>query len=525
MNVSPSKIEYRLFIRLFLIAALMLLFSLVNAAPGISIDNPDSALSITLSQFPGTFISLNQAINLALKNSTSVLEASAVLKSAKGILRREKGAFDPELFAEAQKSSVHEPAASLIPGVGSFSFVQADVLLTGSAGLRFKLPTGTKLEASVNSTKLETNSQFALLNPQYSSFGKLEFTQPLLAGFGPAAWAGVSSARRSYDAAQAGYQASLLLMAALVEQTYWDLYAAERDLAVQMLIRDQAAAFLQETQLRAASGLVGPNQVANATVFLAEQEQTVLDQEEDLDKISNQLTTLLGQRPTGLLRYRPSDIPPSELPIENIDSLLERAYSNNQTLKAFELNWAAAKAQAKGGTWNALPKLDLFGSLGANGLSGTDTLVGPFNGNANRSWTQVFERDYPTWNVGVRLTFPLGLRSGFGEQERLQGEADRAYQQYLAVKRALEEQVRAAYQELVHAKQRLESAQKGVEASAEQVRIGMLEYQAGRTTAFELVRLRADMALAQQRYSQALVRAAKAAAEIKKLTSASFDQN
>ena len=51
------------------------------------------------------------------------------------------------------------------------------------------------------------------------------------------------------------------------------------------------------------------------------------------------------------------------------------------------------------------------------------------------------------------------------------------------------------------------------DASLEQVRIGLLEFRAGRTTAFELVRLAGDVATAQQRYSSALVRAAKTAAD------------
>jgi outer membrane protein TolC len=57
-----------------------------------------------------------------------------------------------------------------------------------------------------------------------------------------------------------------------------------------------------------------------------------------------------------------------------------------------------------------------------------------------------------------------------------------------------------------------------VDASLEQVRIGLIEYRNGRTTAFELVRLGADLAAAQQRYSQALVRGAKAAARLRHLT-------
>ncbi|HET7497986.1 MAG TPA: hypothetical protein VFM00_06775, partial [Candidatus Eisenbacteria bacterium] len=66
---------------------------------------------------------------------------------------------------------------------------------------------------------------------------------------------------------------------------------------------------------------------------------------------------------------------------------------------------------------------------------------------------------------------------------------------------------------------RLDAARRGVAASIEQVRIGVLEYNYGRTTAFELSRLSADLAAAQQRYSQALVRTARAAAQLRYLTS------
>jgi outer membrane protein TolC len=46
----------------------------------------------------------------------------------------------------------------------------------------------------------------------------------------------------------------------------------------------------------------------------------------------------------------------------------------------------------------------------------------------------------------------------------------------------------------------------------------MIEYRNGRSTAFEVVRLAADLAGAQQRYSQALVRTARAAAALTQLT-------
>jgi outer membrane protein TolC len=111
----------------------------------------------------------------------------------------------------------------------------------------------------------------------------------------------------------------------------------------------------------------------------------------------------------------------------------------------------------------------------------------------------------------------LGLRPGRGERERRLGEVESARARVDAVRRSVEEQVRARRRELEHGAKRLELARTGVEAALEQARIGEIEYQNGRNTAFELVRLSGDVAAAQQRYSEALVRTAKAAAELRRL--------
>jgi len=112
----------------------------------------------------------------------------------------------------------------------------------------------------------------------------------------------------------------------------------------------------------------------------------------------------------------------------------------------------------------------------------------------------------------------LGNREGKGERDRLNAEAVWAEQKLLAAERNLEEQVRAQYRELQRGQRRMELATRGVSASIKQVDIGILEYQNGSTTAFEVVRLAADLARAQQRYSDALVRTASAVAVLRQLT-------
>jgi outer membrane protein TolC len=270
---------------------------------------------------------------------------------------------------------------------------------------------------------------------------------------------------------------------------------------------------------------VGPNEVANARVFLAGQRLSALDQTERLDGKSDQLATLLGTRPVRAPRYRPTDEPPSRFAVDDIDSLLARAYRSNAALLSAERNVAETKARARGARWNRLPALDLVGSIGGVGLSGTnrdvvfggDTLRVDAGGAYGDALDDVLGRDFPTWSIGFELSLPLPLRAGRGEERRLAAEVERARARLTSIRLSLEAQVRAAHRELINGQERLELAHEGVAASLEQVRVGLIEYDNGRTTAFELVRLGSDLAEAQQRLSEALVRAAKAKADLRYL--------
>lgn len=490
--------------------------------------NPDSALQVKLTQIGGEQIRLEQATALALENASAVREARAQMLAAQGTVRREKGGFDPELFVSLEKSGNDVPTASFFSG--------APVLETretsGRAGVRLNLPIGTEIEASLNTTRLETNSTFASLNPQYTAFGNLTFRQPLTSGFRASGRKILSSAERTLDAARIRYQHQVLSTTAEATRSYWDLYAAERNYAVQQVIRDRAEALLEETRVRARTGLVGPGQVANARVFLAEQELALFDREEELDRLSDGFASLIGKRPeNGLPRYVAIDEPPRDFPIEPVETLVARTLENSLSLQALRREIDALRVLARAARWEALPDLDLYGAVGGNGLSGEAQEVESFDGTVYRtdqvgdlgeSLSQVGSRDYPSWRVGVELSFPIGGRSGRGERDRLRAQVMEAEARYTAATRLLEDQVRAAHRELLNGRRRLELARDGVEAAQEQVRIGQIEYRNGRSTAFELVRLGADFAVAQQRYSRALVLNAKAAATLTELTSGGY---
>lgn len=476
----------------------------------------DSALAVTLREIAGEPLTLEEAIRSALEGgSTLARRAAAELASARGTLRREHGAFDPELFADVLRSEREIRTVNLFQG--------ADVLreetTTGSGGVRVLLPFGTELEAAIDGNRFSSNSAFNFFDPVYDADGRLSIRQPLLRGLGPGTSSESKAAKREEEAAVARYDDARFATEALVEQAYWDLYAAERDLGVQRLIVEQAEALERQAELRARSGLVGPVDVATARVFLSEQQQALLDREEDLDRISDRLASVIGRRPQTGARFHPTDTPPGSFPIEPEQEVVNRAIRQNRDLAARERDLAGAQARVQGAGWNRLPRLDVLGSIGGTGVAGDTLGTDQSFGDA---LSEATSRDFPTWSAGVSLSFPLLLREGRGEYDRLRGEAERLSQIYEEQRRILEEQVRAAHRALVRAERRLDAARLGVDAAREQARIGVLQYRSGQTTAFELVRLGTDLATAQQRFSQALVRTAKAASVLRFLTSGSY---
>jgi outer membrane protein len=503
---------------------LFALLNLLSVTQCQNIANPDSALMKILDNLNGEHLTLVQAQEYAEKNSTSLKQAEALYNASLGVLRRERGNFDPVFFMNLNYNDQQVPTASFFSGASVLSTQETDA----STGLHLSLPIGTQLELSINSTRLKTNSQFAFLNPEYDAFGSVSLRQPLLSGFTASARKDLKQAELNAESAKDQFDQESLKLNTSIEQSYWTLYTAERDYAVQKLTLDRAESLLQEAQLREKAGLVGPNQVANAKTFWAEQKLLMIDRDEQLDTQSDQLSVLIGKRPgSDNTRYITVDNPPDDFPVSSVDDLIEHTLDENLDLKAAKKQVEISDALVDAASWQSLPQVDLVGSITSNALGGSsrdvifsgDTLRSTNNGSFGDVLSQIFKRNYPGWSIGVEVTVPIGLRSGLGEKDRLEAGSYSANQKYTELSRTLEQQVRKSYRELIHGNERLKASRDGVDAAQEQVRIGMIEFKNGRLSAFELVRLSEDFAVAQQRYSDALVKTVKAASDLKQLTS------
>jgi outer membrane protein TolC len=465
-------------------------------------------------------LTLEQALTLAAAESPAGRAALAALRMARGARMQLAGVFDPVLFAADEQVSTDSPVSSPFAG----SELRSRSL---SGGLSWVSPLGTSVSLSLARVRNETNAPFSTLPTERRARARFDFVQPLLRGFGPVAARGeLRAANRELEAARQALAAATLDVSAAVESAYWELYAVERRLAVQRLLRQRAAVFLRDQILRGRAGVVGPGAVAIARTFLAQQETALLDSRLQAAAASDRLGELIGVSVPGGQSYQALDEPPPPAAIEPLPQLMARVMAVNPSLRAAEADSAAGWARARRASWNAWPTIEAFGGYGASGLAGvgrqivfgSDTVGTVFDTGFGDAWDQVTGKDYPDWNFGVRLQMPIGWRAGRGEALLQRGRYEQAREALRARRLALESEVRAAHREAEIGHRELDAALTLVEASGEQVRIARLEYQAGRGTAYDLVNLEAALAAARLRETEVRVRIARAATEIRRLT-------
>jgi outer membrane protein len=502
------------------IATLSSLGSFARAAETADTVEPDTSYLAGETPMPTLGITLEQAQRLGADNSPSARSAAAALRSARGARMSAAADFDPVLFLSGEQTDVESPPSS--PFAASQRLTRST-----RGGVAWLSPIGTRLDLGLERLRVESDEPYSTLPTERRAHARIDFVQPLLKGFGPAATrGGLRAANRDLEAAREAFAAATLDLTADVENAYWELFAAEHRLAVRRLLRQRAAVFLRDQVLRGRAGVVGPGAVAIARTFLADQETALLDARLRAAATADHLAELMGARPEGGEIWGTLDQPPTPLPVEALSPVLGRALDANPSLRAARADSAAARARERRAATHAWPSVEAFGGYGASGLAGigrqivfgADTVGADFDRDFGDAWDQVSGRDYPEWSFGLRIRTTIGWRADRGEHQRQLGQYERAREALRARRLALESAVRAAHRESELSQQGLDAALTLVAAAEEQARIARLEYQSGRGTAYDLVNFEADLAGARLREVEVRVRIARAATELRRLT-------
>ncbi|CAN5523795.1 TolC family protein [soil metagenome] len=459
-------------------------------------------------------LTLDQAIEMALKNNNDIDVSRNDTKIADFNFKAANGVYDPLLNSQGYFESRTTPTASTIGGAVNGSVTQRQFFSDfGISGIVPKF--GGSYDVIFNSSRTTSTNRNSTLNPQFPTSLVVTFTQPL--------WRGrnidqnrrtILIAKKNIDLSDSQLREKAMDTVTTVQQAYWDLTYALRNLQVQMDALKQAKEQLESNQRLVAKGILAPIEIVAATAQISRFEQGVFAAQETITRTENTLKTLLLPDKTSAEWSRPiTPVSPiaQTVPRIGLEIAMTEALKNRPEIEQIGVNTEINEINKKFYKNQLKPQLDLVSSYTAAGLAGTPNplsagaanvpanLVGGYFG----SITNLLQQDYPTYRIGVQLALPLRNTVAKANLGRTLVEGDRIQNQREQTEQTITAEVRNSLQALRSAESVLTSATTTREAAEELYNSEERQFRSGTTTFYLVSQRQTDLLAAKATELQA----------------------
>jgi outer membrane protein len=463
-------------------------------------------------------LSLQRAIELALRNTLDLEIASFTYEKAAFGIGGAQGAFDPYAQLDLSASRTKTPVVSTF---------QAGESKVQKANLSFGqlVPTGGSYTLAWTNTRSDAPTGFTTFNPSYSSGLTAAAVQPLLRNFGfTVNRRFIVQARLSRDTFAWDFVRSLQTTVQSVENAYWDLVYAIENLAAKQEALARAKDLNRITRIKIDVGALAPIDIVQTEVTIAQREQDIIlaegligDAEDRLKRLMN--VTALADWSKPLV---PTDRPLAEPVTVDLEAGIRRALETRPEVKQAVVDIESKKVSVAYTKNQLLPRLDLSGTLGFNGLgtgptslcsdrtlrssdcvAGGGTLV-PLNTSYVDALYEIRGFDFPAWTVGLTLNVPIGNRTARSNSAIARTDLDLSRTNLALLKENLVVEVRAAARAIDTAFRSVAAARKSRELAERNLDAEKKKYENGMTTSFQVAQIQNDLTTARTNELQAI---------------------
>jgi outer membrane protein len=460
-------------------------------------------------------VTLKEAIGLALENNPGIaaqrLEPS---RQETGVLQAQ-AEYDPTLTGQLNYSKATTPNASVLGG----NLVTVTDDRYANVHLMKLFRTGTQLTIDSLNERIDTNSRFNQLRPQYKPTVSFSLVQPLLQNFGwDFSYLYVRVAEQTADAAVYTYEATLANFVQQVIQTYWAVVGAREQVEVSRDAKALADRTVEENQARVRVGLLPPVSVLEAQADAAARASDLIQAENTLAVARQNLAQLVFFRPAGTFVPRtlePGETTEPEDVTADVDGSLGVALDERPEIQASVRGVTARQLNEKIASNALLPVVNVVGSYGVNGLSGTaqpSTLnltptVFPtpiagahcvpvssgkgfacdFAGPPSEAYDRLVSNEFNAYAFGLQVSVPLSnayAESQYTASRIARSEAELNHRQLLS---NVTLEVRQAVANLASSRQRIDTTRVARELAAENLRNQEKRHEVGMATTKDLL--------------------------------------
>ena len=491
------------------LAALVLLPSNASAQP-VSLQTTAAAQS---SPAETMRLTREEVVRLAIENNAALAASRYDPVISAERVAAARSAFVPSLTSALQRNSQSTPSTNLFSGD---SALQTDYW-SGQAGIGQLLPWGgANYSVSFNSARTTTTNPLTTFTPSLTSSVQALFTQPLLRDFKTdPARAQLDISARNQEIADLRLQEDVARTTAQAETAYWSVVAARAAVDVQQRALDLALELERTNRARVDVGQSPPLDLVTARAEVAQRRENLIIartaalQTEDILRV-----VIFNQKRPDFwtVHLEPADAVPPAGPQPDVDAAVRRALGSRPDIAEVRKQIQISDTTVTLSKNQTLPDLRLQASYVTSGLGGSKlvrtggfpgTIVGFDNTSFGSVLGQAFSTDYPTWQLGFTLNYPIGKSVEEANLARAKLEREQANARLESTELVAVREVRDAALRLEQNRQRIETSQLGRELAEQRLDAEQKRFDVGMSTSFLVIQAQRDLAIARNNELQA----------------------
>ena len=467
---------------------------------------------------PGTRVdlTLQEATTRALERNLELAVERLNPQTFDLNIARIRAAYQPLATSQFNQRAVVQPPTNQLNGG---NIVQNDTT-DYNAGLSQLLRWGGgDVLLNFNNRKQVTSNIFANFNPTFTSNFNLVYTQPLLRGFlidNNRQQLRVTAINREISEIQ--LRGAIATTLSSVRNAYWELLYAIEAVDVVRGSLTLAEKLVEDNQTRVEIGTMAPLDVVQAQAEAATRRQALAQAEATWRTAELALKRLIvngTDDPLWRASLNPADRPvfaPEPLDVEGaVRKALEARTDLEQARRQIQANDTTMRFMRN----QTLPDLELMTSYGAQGLGGTffrregtglgSRVVGTEPGGYGDALRTLTGRDYPTWNVQLNMSYPIGGSAADANFARARIQLSQSTAQLRALELQVATDVTNAALQVENGLKRYEAAAVARELAETRLQAEQSRFEVGLSTNFFVVQAQRDLATAQNSELRALL--------------------
>ena len=452
-------------------------------------------------------IRLEEAVSLALEKNLDIQVAKLEPQSLDFLVAGFRNTYRPVANSTIGVRDQYQLPNSTLSGASVGQRVNNGTTLYNFGLAQNVNKWGGSYTVNWTNSRLETSNTFSTFNPSFTTNLVAAYVQPLLRGFR------IDNTRQQLlintinrDVSEDAARATVFQTLANVRNAYWDLVFAQSAVDVAQRATELADKLVEDNQARVEVGTLAPLDIVQAQAEAATRRQNLAAAEATAQTAELSLKRYIvsgTDDPIWRQTLRPVDLPSLGPAPTDIDAAIRTALSQRTDITSARKNLDSNDVLLRFYQDQGRPAVDLNASYGAQGLGGTSLLrtgsgvdsvvTGRVPGGYGDALSALFDRAYPTWNLNVSVSYPIGANQADAQRARAGVQRAQAMTRIRALEIQIAAEVANAALTVQSNLKRVEAATAARELAQKRLEAEQSRFEVGLSTNFFVVQAQRDL--------------------------------